>query len=214
MTTLRVSIETNTPALTNGAKQIPFALAGAINASVKKAQAKQIAHMQGAFTIRRPTFLKQSVKITQFAKKNTLSATLAIDSPGDSDDIFAKFEKRTIKKPTKGTNLAIPIVGSPIRRSERSIVKTIDKPRALLSGSQKGKGARTAFLKPGEGNEPGQIFIKRGAKGKPQLAYVLRPYVPLKPILTFEKIVTDEVERTFSSEFAKSFAHAIATAKK
>lgn len=221
---LKVSIDTRTPALTAGAKQVPFALSKAINASLITAQQKQLAHMGQAFTIRRPQFAKLSVKITKFAKKLSPSGEIAIDPPGDRDDIFAKFEKGGIKKPRQGRTLAIPITGSPVKKTSRSVVSDQNRPKALLSGAKqittrtgktrdvrRAKSFGGAFLRPAEGNKPGAIFIRQGKDLK--LAYTLQPQAPIKPTLDFERIVTTSIRSTFAEDFDREFANAIRTAR-
>jgi hypothetical protein len=213
MTTLRVSIEANTPALTTGAKQIPFAMSKAINATLVLAQKKQREHMARIFTVRRRPFMERSVKITQFAKKGTLRGEIAIASPGGRD-LFEKFELGGTKRPKDGHSLAIPVTGGPVKKTERTVIQSKNRPRALLGNQQDVKRAKSfggAFIRPAEGNTPGAIFIRtpRGLK----LAYTLQPEADIEPELRFEETVTSEVTRTFSTEFEREFANAIKTAK-
>lgn len=225
MTTVKVTIDAKTPMLTEGGKQVPFALSKAINASLITAQKKQLAHMAGEFTLRRPQFAKLSVKITQFAKKTNPVGTIAIAPPGDRADIFAKFERGGTKRPKDGKNLAIPITGSPVKRTARSIVSDQNKPKALLSGaanvtSRTGKvknvrraaSFKGAFLKPAMDGKPAMIFMRQGKRVK--LAYVLEPSVPIKPELDFVSTITDSVNRTFREDFEREFANALKTARK
>lgn len=221
MTTLKITLDAKTPALTNGGKQVPFALGKAINASLVTAQKKQLARMATEFTLRRPQFAKLSVKITQFAKKTNPVGVIAIDPPGDRDDIFAKFEKGGTKRPRSGKNIAIPITGSPVKRSQRSIVAEKNRPKALLSGATttsrgkvitRAKSFGGAFLIPAHDGKAAGIFIRHGKKVK--LAFTLKPTVELKPELHFEDTITQSVRSTFGDDFEREFAKAIATARK
>lgn len=223
VTTLKITLDTKTPALTSGASQVPFALSKAINASLITAQKKQLARMARDFTLRRPQFAKLSVKITQFAKKTNPVGEIAIHPPGDRADIFAKFELGGIKRPKDGHDLAIPIVGSPVKRSARSVISAQNRPRALLSGANtvtaRGKSKQVkraksfggAFLRPAKDGKPGAIFIRQGSKIK--LAYVLEPEAAIKPELHFEDTITQSVQQTFSSDFEREFANALRTAR-
>lgn len=225
MTTLKITLDRSTPALTNGASQIPFALGKAINASLVTAQKKQLERMARDFTIRRPQFAKLSVKITQFAKKANPVGIIAIDPPGDRDDIFAKFEKGGVKRPRTGKDLAIPITGSPVKRTARSVIAEKNRPKALLSGAttittrtgrvkeiKRAKSFGGAFLIPAHDGKPGGIFIRAGKKI--QLAYTLQPKAEVKPQLHFEDTITKSVRDTFASDFDREFANALRTARK
>lgn len=217
--TLRVSIDSNAPFLKGGEKQIPFSLSKAINASLVTAQKAQLARMGREFTIRRPQFAKLSVKIVKFAKKASLTGEIAIDPPGDRDDIFAKFEQGGTKKPT-GRFLAIPITGSPVKKTARTIVAEKNRPKALLSGQthtaqgapiKRAKSFGGAFFLPPRDGKAAGIFIRAGKKVK--LAYTLQPKAELKPELHFVDTITHSVRDTFSEDFAREFAKAVKTAK-
>lgn len=221
MTTLKITLDTSTPALTSGAKQVNFALAEAINASLTTAQKRQRSHMAQAFTLRRKRFADLAVKITQFAKKGAPVGVIAMDPPGTaSDDIFNKFEKGGRKRPKAGHSIAVPIVGSPVLKTKRSIVAEKNRPRTLLSGAQttpsgkqvkRAKSFGGAFLRPAKDGNPGAIFVRtpRGLK----LAYSLVPDEPIQPTLAFEDTITKSVRDTFAQDFEREFANALKTAK-
>ena len=216
MTTIRVRTTVDVSKIEGAARQVPFALSKAINATLIKAQAKQRAHMAAEFTIRRKPFMERSVKITRFAKKASLIGELAIASPGDRSDIFAKFEQGGTKRPKDGHSLAIPIVGSPVKRSTKTVVLAKNRPRALLDRAQttnkRGKAVGGAFLRPAKDGKPGMIFM-RTARGL-KLAYVLEPAVPIKPELHFVDTVTKSIDQTWEQDFAEALANALSTARK
>jgi hypothetical protein len=225
MTTLRVSTTVDVSRIQGGAKQLPFAMSKAINTALVKAQAKQLAHMQREFTIRRPQFAKLSTKITKFAKKTSLIGEIAIAPPGDRADIFAKFELGGTKRPKDGRNIAIPITGSPVKKSARTIVSDQNRPKALLSGAttiqtrsgkvkavKRAKSFGGAFLIPAHDGKPGGIFIRAGKKVK--LAYTLQPKAEIKPRLDFVETVSTSINQTWAEDFAREFANAMRTAKR
>jgi hypothetical protein len=225
MIVLRVSIDANAPMIQRGERQIPFALQKAVNASMITAQQKQLKRMATVFTLRRPQFAKLSVKITKFAKKFDPVGEIAISPPGGRADIFAKFEQGGLKKPRDGHNLAIPIIGSPVKRTKTSIVAVQNRPRILLGGDsqvtdrtgkvrgvKRGKTFGGAFIRPAKDGKPAMIFVRQGKKLK--LAYVLEPEAQIKPELDFVETITDSVKRTFSSDFTREFADAVAKSRK
>jgi hypothetical protein len=216
MTTINVKTTVDISKIDGAAKQLPFALSKAINSVLIKAQTAERTRIRATFTIRRPRFADLSVKITQFAKKTTLVGQIAIAPPGDTADIFAKFEAGGIKRPTKGANLAIPITGSPVKKTLRSVIQAKNRPRALLDQSQNttstGKGkVGGAFLRPAKDGKPAGIFIrtKQGLK----LAYLLEPEAPIKPELHFVDTVTQTITREWASTFEQELANALRTAR-
>lgn len=224
MTTLSVRTTIDTSKLDTAGKQTAFAMSKAINAVLLKAQTAERTRMAQTFTIRRKQFAERAVKITQFAKKTTLVGEIAIAPPGDRADIFAKFEAGGTKRPKDGHSLAIPVTGSPVKRTAKSVVADKNRPRALLSNAQtvqsrgktkqvkRAKSFGGAFLRPAKDGKPGAIFI-RTPKGL-QLAYILEPSAPLKPELHFTDTVTATVTKEWVPTFEQEFAHALATAKK
>lgn len=216
MIAIRLQVRVSTASIDQAARRLPRAMSDAIVDVLKRAQATQRQAMTQRFTIRRPTFRDQSVKITQFPKPDRLIGTLAIATPGAAAraNPFEKFEKGGIKTP-RGNFLAVPITGSPAKPSERSIVRAPWKPRALLDTGVPGGGR--AFLKnTRSGGELllGEVKAKnvKGAIGprlprarKGQPAPVLRQVVPL-----FVLVKRAEIDRTLG--FVPTVSRAIADA--
>lgn len=217
MIAFRLQLKVSTASIDQAARRLPRAMSDAIVDSLKVAQTRQRAAMTQRFTIRRPTFRDQSVKITEFPKPDRLTGTLSIAAPGarsDRSNVFGKFEKGGIKTP-RGTFLAIPIVGSPAKPNERSIVRAQWKPSALLDTGVPGGGR--AFLSNTRGggkvllgevkakNVKGAIGprLPRARRGQP--APVLRQVVPL-----FVFVRRAEIDRTLG--FVPTVSKAIADA--
>lgn len=134
---IRVTASISDAVLQAAAKQLPFATSKALNDVAVAFQEAQRTHMRETFIVRRPQFLTQAVKVTHFAKKDRLFAEVAISAPGGRDDIFEKFEQGGTKKPARGgRHLAIPIPGSPVKRSARSIVPDALRPGALRTSAE------------------------------------------------------------------------------
>jgi hypothetical protein len=225
MITLTIDVHIDDSALTEIGKQVPFAMFKAMNATMLKAQARQRARMRSIYTIRRPSFLNLAVKITEFAKKNSLVTELAIAPPGDREDVYAKFEAGGVKRPLRGKDIAIPVTGSPVKRNRTSIVADENKPRALLAGlsevtTRTGRVKQVkradsfggAFIKPASGGKEAVIFIRRGRHLV--LAYRLEPEVPIDHSLKFEETVTREYVKDFPAEWEQAMNAAIASARR
>lgn len=117
--------------------QIPFATMTALNTMAFAPRGAPLSPLsaQGAirslaretFTLRRPQFFDLSIKQTHKATKRELWATLAVDAPGDRDDILAKFETDTEKRPHSGRTVAVPI-STRIKRNNQAIIAKRDRP--------------------------------------------------------------------------------------
>jgi hypothetical protein len=222
MIALTIDVDIDDADIATMGRQLPFVISKAMNSSMVKAQSAELAHIERTFTIRRKDFAKRSVKITKFAKRDSLVAELAIDPPGGREDIFAKFERGGIKRPREGRSLAIPVVGGPAKRTVRSIVADQMRPRALLSGESEfvtRTGRRVsraasfggAFVRPAQDGKPAAIFVRRGKHIL--LAYTLAPEAPIEPDLKFEDTVSTAFTRAFTPEFDRWWAEAVRTAR-
>lgn len=111
-------------------RQAPFALANTVNDVAKLTQYREREHIGNIFTVRRKSWVDNNVKITEFATKRKLSATVAIQSPGNASrsDILGKFESSTSKRPISGKSLAIPVDA---KRNSTGIVPQNARPRAF-----------------------------------------------------------------------------------
>jgi hypothetical protein len=231
MISLSIDIEIDDSRLLEVGRQVPFAMYKAMNNSMVKAQLRVRGRMRAIYTIRRPRFLELTTKITQFAKKDLLVTELAISPPGSTvpsgrEDIFEKFETGGIKKPhAKNHHIAIPVLGSSVKRTRTAIVADENRPRALLDNPAQLVSSRTgkvkdvkrtkafggAFIRPAQDGKSPVIFIRRGRHL--ELAYVLKPDVPIKDNLKFEDTASAAFIKDFPTEFRNQLARAVAQTK-
>jgi hypothetical protein len=206
--------------------QVPFALSKAINDTALQFQRVELAHIHQAFTLRRPSWIDQSVRITHFAKKTEPWATIGIHPPGGDQraDILGKFEDQTQKTASAGGSLAIPI---DVKRNKFDIVTKGQRPRAFQFEKERtntstgitiyrGK-SRTFMVKFGDGR--GWIFkrVGAGAHGSlfegTQVLYALKPEVAIHANLDFESNAVAVVEGAWHANFEAAYEAALATAR-
>ncbi len=229
---IRLDVTVDTASLEQAGSRLPRAISDGLTDTLKVAQGKQRARMQERFTIRRPAFLNQSVKITLFPRRDRLTGELAIAAPNsappDRANVFGKFERGGLKRPRDGGFLAVPIVGSPAKRTKRSPVRDAWRPSSLLENGVPGGGR--AYIETRNGvrvllgevkatNAPIGPKLPRKRKGQP--APVLRQVRPLylfiksAPIprtLAFVPGVTRDIQREWRPAFTKRWNEQIARA--
>lgn len=204
------------------ADQMPFATSLAINNVAKAFQADQRLHMANVFEIRRPTFMRRSVKIKPFATKVSPEAKVAIDSPADRSDIFGKFEDQTSKSPLRGRSVAVPTEHVP--RTGAGIIKKAWRPSHLLADAsqhdtgrvfrRKGnvyRGRKRTLLIRRPGGR-GTIF-QRTDEGLVPL-YQLVPVVRIRPELRFIENAGQAIDREWVRQFTAAFDRATRTARR
>lgn len=216
-------------------RQVPYALSQTLNDTAKLFQYRQRQHMGSIFTIRRKQWVDNSVKITEFANKRKLVATVEIQAPGNKNrsDILAKFEDQTLKTPKDGHSLAIP---ANAKRNASDIITKGQRPRAFNFREVIGpkhvaplkknvrSGVLRGALKVYEGdkktvmikNANGQgVILQRVGRGKRagmRLLYTLAPKARLTPNLQF--ITHAREAATHFAEFFKArFAEAMRSAR-
>ncbi len=231
MINIRLDVKVDTASLEQAGSRLPRAMSDGIADTLKFAQGKQRVRMADRFTVRRPAFLNQSVKITQFPRADRLTGELAIaapvSAPADRANVFGKFERGGIKRP-RGAFLAVPIVGSPAKPTKRSIVRDAWTPSALLDNGVPGGGrafietrGRTRVLL-GEvkaTNAPIGPKLPRKRKGQPApVLRQLRPLflfikaAPIKPQLGFVSGVSADIRSEWVPAFTKRWNAQIARA--
>ena len=191
-------------------RQLPFAMARAINATaidVKKVQTNRI---QQVFTIRRRAFAIRAVKIKPFARKDRLEAHVQIEPPGGKAraDIFAKFESGGIKRP-RGQHLAIPRAA---RRGKSGIVTRANRPKALglRRVGRSIRGRKRTFVIPHVG-----IFQRVGRRRSTiRLLYSFQHQAPIDRRLRFVATAEKIIPRVFPGHFKTEFARALRTARR
>lgn len=199
-------------------EQVPFALAQSLNATAKQFQRVQLAHMTQVFTLRRPDFAAQAVKITHFATKAEQWATIGIHPPGDQGDaradIFAKFEDQTQKTPFTGHSVAVPTIF--IKRNKRDVIPQNLFPSALklhADGNRVIGDQRTFLVRTKNGTH---VILQRIGRGKRSITAALwtfKPSVPITPDLEFEVNAAAVVESGWQINFEAAYEAALATAR-
>ncbi len=203
-------------------RQIPFAMANAINRTAEEVQQAERDHISKAFTIRRP-FVLSNVRIARsdFATKTRMQATIAI--PDDS--VLTKFEGGGIKSPRAGGRaIAVPI---DVKRNKSDIITNANRPRAFAfvrarssiktrNAVYMGKG-RTFMIQLADGS--GWI-LKRTGRGKKgalfegtSVLYVLRPQVRIPNLLDYYTIGETVAVRRFPLNMQGMLDYALRTAK-
>ncbi|KKN35919.1 hypothetical protein LCGC14_0778900 [marine sediment metagenome] len=192
------------------AKQTAFALSVAINDTLKDAQKVQRAHQRRVFTVRRPRYVEQAVKIKPFATKRTLTGTMAIDPPGSkrTADILAKFETGGTKRP-RGRHLAVPVEA---KRTKAGVVSRRNRPKGFKFKrvGRSIRGERRTFIIPSIG-----IFQRVGRRKNSQirLLYRFKTSVPIGRRLDFIANAERVVQQMFDKNFERAFDRAVATAR-
>lgn len=218
-----------------GKRQVPFAMAQAINGVVNNFQRAEFAGIESRFHIRRPGWVKKSIKRTHKATKSELWADVAIQPPGAKPraDILGKFERDTSKTSVRpGGDVAVPMPGGP-NRNGAGIVANRDRPRAFHFHQVGGaiEGERGTFIVQGPNGEALILQRQKGGarrrrKGDPKrlgpapkgpshvrLLYVLLPQVPISPVLEFVATAQRVVNETWAAEADRALASALATAR-
>lgn len=192
-------------------EQIPFAASKALNATAVDFQAAQFAHEQSIFHLNRPDWVKRSTKITHFAKKTALWATIAVSPPGGDRraDVIAKFEEDTEKTSVAGHDIAVPIGA---RRNKANIVRSGDRPKSF-NFHQVGnavRGDRGTFIVTTAGGR--RLILQRTRSGVNAL-YLLTPRVVIRPDLDFEPTAVRTVDDRWLANFDRWFEEAMRTAR-
>jgi hypothetical protein len=176
-------------------RQAPFAIKSALNDLMVHGQRLVQAQLGESFTLRRPEFIKRTVKVQQWATKTNLAAVIGIDP---TRDFLAKFEEGGRKIP-KGRALAVPIA---VRRTKSDIVIKSMRVRELQlrahrtsTGAVQLKGLKRTFTV--KGPSGGAILQRVGRKakgsslsaeimaGSVRVAYAFKRSVPIPANLHF-----------------------------
>jgi hypothetical protein len=190
-----------------------------LNNTAEDVQAGQQEHIARKFTLRRPTFILNTVKINRgdFATKDNLRAIVRIDP---DRDVLSKFEddgkKTAMFAPAHA--IAIPIEA---KRGKNDILANNMRPRALQLTQIFTKGSnriaeglqRTFLIQKSDGS--GGIFQRQGhgLGSTIHLLFKLKVTVPLPKSLKFVENATRVVNEKLPENWAKWFAEAMRTAR-
>jgi uncharacterized protein (DUF4415 family) len=192
-----------------GERQIPFAMMKTLNNTAEDVQAEQQEHIARKFTLRRPTFILNTVKINRgdFATKDNLRAIVRIDP---DRDVLSKFEdegkKTAMFAPVHA--IAIPIEA---KRGKNDILANNMRPRALQLTQIFSKGSnriaeglqRTFLIQKPDGS--GGIFQRQGhgLGSTIHLLFKLKVTVPLPKSLKFVENATRVVNEKLPENWAE-----------
>lgn len=200
---MNISIAFDTKALVanlHGLQQeLPSVVNNTINGVLREIQTDEVKHINDVFTVRRPAFVKRSVKITKFSNKQDFKGTIQIaDMAGKKTaDVLNKFEVGG-RKTASGGNLAIPLREA--RGGKNAIVPSGKRPANL---------PRSFKLE-----AHGKTFIAQhyGSKKNPKtrFMYALKKSVPIDHRLGFVRIGEATIARELDKHIQAALTRALA----
>lgn len=186
-----------TDALREFGRQIPFAMAKALNDVANDAQKDIQNSLPQRFTLRRPDFIKRTIKRDRadFATKSKLEATVRVDP---ARDVLAKFEAGGTKTPIAGRAIAIPTEN--VRRTKTQLISEANRPAMLIAT---GKGI----------SHRGLLLLKkgRGRAARFLTAYVFKRSVRIPKTLGFVETANAAVDRNWVRRAEAAVERAIGT---
>lgn len=186
-------------------QQAPFAISLALNKVGPHAQENIRNHARRTFTLRRETFVLNTIKINREdrATKTRQSTIVRIDP---ERNFLAKFEDAGQKTARDGGSVAVPT--EHVRRGKTDIIAKAQRPRALLD-SKAAMGGRIVKT-----DKVIVVFKGRGRMAITKILYVLRRVVPIRPRLRFQVMAIEAVQRTWRDEMTAAFIKAEQTARR
>lgn len=180
-----------------------WVLQNTVNDLLKGAREEQLKTMRATFTIRNESFLKNSIRITQYATRQTPTGILGVADLGNkkTSDIWNRFEGGGTKTPTTSKNLAIP-----------SVISWSNRARALPKSSRPRNLKRSFVIKDGGDT---YIFNRVGKKSKKdssgrdpniKFMYVLKNGVRIPDRLKFYQTVVPYVEQNYNDTINRLLA--------
>lgn len=194
--------------LRNGEKRMTWAIANAINATLKDAQAGIRATAEKRMHIR-SAFVRRQLAVLKFATGRVPNPSGRVYVGQKDRLLLGEFERGGTRRPFVGSNVAIPLVGGPARPTKSSPVrKSMGFP--ALAFHRKGKsiqGQKRTYIVPDVG-----VFQRTGpGKRDSRMVYLFRPTVRLDARLQFEATARRVVGHVFPHnlrfEVEKTFAH-------
>jgi hypothetical protein len=215
-------------------RQLPYAVMRGLNTLVTTVQDVEREHVANAFTLRRPDWFNRSIKVTHFATKQTLVASIGVHPPGGDAraDILGKFEDGGVKRSVGPHGLvAIPIQ---VKGTKSGLIPDAIRPKNLNlrdttspSDRMLGKGYKRTFIVQ-LSNGDRAIFQRIGTRSRDKrrlgrrllgldpsvvLLYYLKPSVPIAPELQFHETAIRVTNTDWSRIFAAAWQQALATAR-
>jgi hypothetical protein len=209
-------------------RQIPFALANAINDTTLAIQQAVRGTVHAHAHVRRTTFIDSLVKVSKFAKKDDPTGEVGIRGPNsapDRADLLTKFERGGRKTARGPHGLNLPT--DEVRPTVDALIPKAKRPKALLANPARtrvfplttARGRPILVQRTGRKvGQKGRSHAKRG-QGKlrgddPNLdvLYTSVPSGQIPAFLGFYDTAAQELKQ-FAARFAKRFDEAKATAR-
>jgi hypothetical protein len=213
------------------AKQIPFALAGALNASAEIGRREVIEHTwPGHVEARDPNFIKAA--LTSKGERATKRRLRVV--------VYDKFGRAHLRahevggtKTPRGSAIAVPLDAIAEKRTSKGVPQRL-KPRALPNSFvTDGRRPNThlkqgaVYVRSGQYHKKGSVISRTGKQRKDKdgklasadsrkvtMAYVLKPSVPIRAAVPFHADFNRAVRSAMPREFRAAMRRAIATARK
>lgn len=203
--TIKVDDSTFRRAMQGFERQIPYAIARALTATAKDAQAALKAHLDKHFTVRTP-WVAKGIRIEP-AKKSNLRAVV-----GSVDKFMEPQAVGGVKKPHEGRMVGIPLVGKGLPRPS---IKSVTRPSKWPGGYTARGDAFVGKLRTDE-----EAVWQRVLKGKGKdrreglrLLYVMKPEVRLEPRWPIRETVEETVAARWEDNARAAIREAIDTAR-
>lgn len=182
-------------------KKISFATNNALTRVAKEMRDEGQKEIAADFTIRK-RFILTRLKILQYSKVSDLTAIVGIDAKVQGSPLLlGMFEEGGTKEPAHGSELAVPITGSPARPSFQDQVPTALRYSRLQFVA--GKGKKKTFIVPGVG-----IFERIAPGNSPDatvLIYKFESSAPLKKHMNLIAVMVEVVNARFNVIFWEEF---------
>jgi hypothetical protein len=182
-------------------KKLSFATNNALTRVAKECVDAGQKEIAADFTIRK-RFILTRLKILQYSKVRELTTIVGIDSKVQGSPLLLGFfEEGGSKQPQFGSEIAVPITGSPARPRFQDPIKTALKYNNLHIVNQ--KGWRRTYVVPGVG-----IFERIAPGNSPEatvLIYKFESSAPLKKHMDLIGIMSAVVADRFNPIFWNEF---------
>jgi hypothetical protein len=213
-------------------KKVPYATNNALTRTAKELVGVEREELKGEFQIRKQ-FILNRVRILKYSKPNDLWTFVGIDRNVQGGPLLlTMFEDGGEKTPDHGSELAVPITGSPARPAfaqkvtPRLLYKALNMQKHVTAGGAvQYKGDQRTFVVPGIG-----IFQRVGTKGKARrrthfseflgqdvhdsstivLLYKFKTGVPLRNQMHFVKTARELVHRRYPVIWREEFVREMA----
>jgi hypothetical protein len=183
------------------AKKLSFATNNTLTRIAKEMVDEGQKEIAADFTIRK-RFILTRLKILQYSKVRELTTIVGIDSKVQGSPLLLGFfEEGGTKQPQFGSEIAVPITGSPARPRFQDAIKTALKYTNLQIQNE--KGLRRTYVVPGVG-----IFERIAPGNSPEatvLIYKFESSAPLKKHMDLIGVMSNVVANRFNAVFWEEF---------